>query len=139
MILKKEEKLLSKLKKEKGEMGFTLNELLIVIFIFGALAAVAIPKYLNLSAQNSLYEARLVCGNLRATIDCLHTDYLIDGTDYDVDAVIESALSTGGVTVTNNLNTLTYVTRSRNYKWTYIPRNGMWPAYLTEDSSSAFP
>jgi type II secretory pathway pseudopilin PulG len=139
MILKKEEKHLYKQKKEKAEMGFTLNELLIVIFIFGALGAVAIPKFLNLSAQNSLYEARLVCGNLRGTIDCLHTDYLIDGTDYDADALIGSALLAGGITVTNNRNTLTFISRSRNYEWTYIPRNGMWPAYLTEDSSSAFP
>jgi type II secretory pathway pseudopilin PulG len=139
MILKKEEKHLYKQKKEKAEMGFTLNELLIVIFIFGALGAVAIPKYLNLSAQNSLNEARLVCGSLRDTIDGLHSDYLIDGKDYNAEAVIGSTLLAGGVAVTNKLNSLTYVSRSRNFSWTYVPRNGVWPAYLTEDSSSAFP
>ena len=108
------------------------NELIIVIIIFGAIGAVAIPKYLNLSAQNSLNEARLVCGHLRDSIDYLHTDYLIDGTDYDVNEVIGKTLLAGGVNLTNNLNTLTYVSKSRNYTWTYIPRNDIWPAYLTE-------
>ncbi len=125
--------------KEKGERGFTLNELIIVIIIFGAIGAVAIPEYLNLAAKNSLNEARLVCGNLRYTIDGLHSDYLIDGKDYDAEAVIGGTFLAGGVTVTNKLNSLTFVSRSRNYSWTYIPRNGIWPAYLTEDSSSAFP
>ncbi len=92
-----------------------------------------------MTAKSSLCEARLVCGNLRDTIDYLHTDYLIDGTDYDADAVIGSILLAGSDTVTNDVNTLTFVSQSRNYRWTYIPRNGIWPAYLTEDSSSAFP
>ncbi len=126
-------------KKGKGEIGFTLNELIILVLIFGALGAVAIPEYLNLSARTGLSEARLVCGNLRSTIDSLHSDYLIDGTDYDADAVIGNTLLAGGVKVTNNLNTFTFVSRSRNYAWTFIPRNGIWPAYLTEDSRSAFP
>ncbi len=130
---------MSKPKKGKGEMGFTLNELIIVIIIFGALGAVTIPKYLNLSAIASLSAARLVCVDLSDTIDFLHTDYLIDGTDYDSDSVIQNTLLARGVTVTNNLNTYTFVSRSRNYTWTYFPRNGVWPAYLTEDSRSAFP
>jgi type II secretory pathway pseudopilin PulG len=130
---------MSKPKKGKGEMGFTLNELIIVIIIFGALGAVTIPKYLNLSAKASLSEARLVCVDLNDTIDVLHTDYLIDGTDYDADSVIENTLLARGVTVSNKSNTYTFVSRSRNYTWTYIPRNGVWPAYLTEDNRSAFP
>ncbi len=128
-----------KLKKGKGEMGFTLNELVIVIIIFGAIGAVAIPKYLNLSARVSLSEARLVCMDLRGTIDNLHADYLIDGTDYDAETVIGNTLLAEGVTVINNVDSLTFVSRSRNYTWSYVPRNGIWPAHLTEDRGSAFP
>ncbi len=120
-------------------MGFTFNELIIVIIIFGAIGAVVIPKYLNLSAQASLSTARLVCEDLKDTIDYLHADYVIDGSDYNADSVIGNTSLAKGVTVTNDFNTFTFVSRTRSYTWTFIPRNGEWPAYLTENSSSAFP
>ncbi len=133
--------MLSKIKSKTGknEMGFTLNELIIVIIIFGAIGAVAIPEYLDLTARVSLSEARLVCEDLRDAIDYLHADYVLDGSDYDADSVIGNTSLARGDTVTNNLNTFTFVSGSSNYTWTYIPRNGEWPAFLSEDSSSAFP
>ena len=53
--------------KEKGQKGFTLIELMIVIAIIGILAAVAIPNYLNYTRKAKTAEAKT---NLAAIRTC---------------------------------------------------------------------
>ncbi len=54
--------------KIKNQSGFTLVELVIIIVILGILAAVAIPKYQDISSEAKEASARSALGGLRSGI-----------------------------------------------------------------------
>jgi type IV pilus assembly protein PilA len=51
-------KMIQHLNKKKGEQGFTLVELLVVIVIIGILTAIALPSFLNQTAKAKQVEAK---------------------------------------------------------------------------------
>jgi prepilin-type N-terminal cleavage/methylation domain-containing protein len=127
----------SKLKSE--EKGFTLIELIIVIVILGIISSVAMPKFIGLSDDARFSSARGVGGAMSASITTLHTDFLINGNDYDVDDVIANTVFGGGVTVGNAANVITFSSGGKNYVWDYADKVDTFSGFLTEDSSSEFP
>ncbi len=110
-----------------------------VIVIIGIISAVAIPRFVGLSASARLSAARGVGAAISGTIQAEHADFLINGDTYDADEVLAATTFSGGASVTNASNTLTYVTGPDTYTWTYSPNVADTTATIAEDSGSAFP
>ena len=61
----------------RNEKGFTLIELVIIIVILGILAAVAIPRYQDMSAQAKEAAARGSIGNLRSAVTIFYANQAV--------------------------------------------------------------
>ena len=57
-----------------NEKGFTLIELVIIIVVLGILAAVAIPKYQNITAEANQAATRSALGGLRSGITIFYAN-----------------------------------------------------------------
>jgi len=62
----------------KNEKGFTLIELIVVLVLLGILAAVAIPKYLDLTTRAKEKTLKGNLANMRGTISLNYSSSLLD-------------------------------------------------------------
>ncbi|MBI5237563.1 MAG: prepilin-type N-terminal cleavage/methylation domain-containing protein [Deltaproteobacteria bacterium] len=65
-----------------NKKGFTLIELVMVIVILAILAAVAIPRFIDLQSDARISTAKGIGASIAGAANILHSQYLLKGTTY---------------------------------------------------------
>jgi prepilin-type N-terminal cleavage/methylation domain-containing protein len=83
-----------KLKKRKmNQKGFTLIEIIAVLVILAIMAAVAIPKYLNMQQQACNDAAQGACAAAASNVTMVYSNMLVNGAGSITGTSLATALS----------------------------------------------
>jgi len=89
-----------------GKKGFTLIELVIVIIVLGILAAVAVPKFVDISTKSKESATKAGLASLRSAVTMFYTSTAVTGTARFPTSLSELAGALNGPVPVNRVNGL---------------------------------